>query len=105
MAPAAKNPALAGLQVLVGDWAVQVPQDPDLRGKVAFAWLEDGAFLAQRADFGGGIWHMWREEPGFWQRFVGTLGQGGGTISGRWEKSSDGVNWQHDFDINYSRLT
>ncbi|MBV9280491.1 MAG: hypothetical protein JOZ41_10455 [Chloroflexi bacterium] len=52
----------------------------------------------------GGEWAMWREAPGFWQRFTGTFGDGGDTIAARWEKSPDGVRWEHDFDLTYRRL-
>jgi len=50
------------------------------------------------------IWQMWRESPGFSQRFAGTLSKDGNTITGRWEKSSDGSNWEHDFDLTYTRV-
>jgi hypothetical protein len=26
------------------------------------------------------------------------------TITGRWESSSDGSDWNHDFDLTYTRL-
>jgi len=53
--------------------------------------------------FEGAEWTMWREAPGFWQRFVGTLSDDGTTITARWEKSPDGASWQHDFDLTYRR--
>src|SRR5438034_6032520 len=46
----------------------------------------------------GRIWKMWRESPGFSQRFTGTFSGNGNTITARWEKSSDGSSWEHDFD-------
>lgn len=45
----------------------------------------------------GGVWQIWREAPGFSQRFTGT-------ISGYWEKSHDGATWEHDFDLTYIRV-
>jgi hypothetical protein len=46
---------------------------------------------------------MWREAPGFSQRFSGAFGDNGQTITGRWERSSDGVHWEHDFDLMYKK--
>jgi hypothetical protein len=40
----------------------------------------------------------------FWQRFTGTFSDDGSTINGRWETSSDGVSWDHDFDLRYSKV-
>jgi hypothetical protein len=57
-----------------------------------------------RMSLDGGVWRQWRDSPGFSQRFVGTLSQDGGTIKAYWEKSSDGVNWKHDFDLTYTKV-
>src|SRR5262249_12800446 len=40
------NPALKRLEVLIGDWEVEVPQFPGPRGRATFEWLEDGAYLS-----------------------------------------------------------
>jgi hypothetical protein len=50
-----------------------------------------------------GTWKMWRNAPGFSQRFTGTFSDDGKTITARWEKSSDGATWEHDFDLTYQR--
>ncbi len=44
------NPALRQLEVLVGDWEVDVPQFPGQRGQATFEWLEDGAYLCVHSD-------------------------------------------------------
>ncbi len=49
----------------------------------------------------GGIWRLWREAPGFWQRYTGVVSDDGGTIQGAWEASADGREWKHDFGLNY----
>lgn len=54
--------------------------------------------------FSEGVWKMWREAPGFWQRYEGTVSKDGKTITAHWEKSSDGSRWEHDFDVTYTRL-
>ena len=52
----------------------------------------------------GGIWKMWREAPGFNQRFIGKIADDGKTIAGEWEMSRDGTNWDADFDLTYTKL-
>ncbi|WP_327586605.1 hypothetical protein OHA25_06040 [Nonomuraea sp. NBC_00507] len=51
-----------------------------------------------------GEWRIWRDAPGFNQRFIGTLSPDGATIEARWEQSKDGVNWDLDFELTYSRI-
>ena len=51
------------------------------------------------------VWKMWREAPGFWQRYAGRLSQDGKTITAQWEKSSDGTQWEHDFDVTYTKVS
>lgn len=54
--------------------------------------------------FSDGMWKMWREAPGFWQRYEGTVSKNGKTITAHWEKSSDGSRWEHDFDVTYTKM-
>lgn len=49
-------------------------------------------------------WRMWRNAPGFNQRFVGRFGDEGRSIVGRWEQSADGSAWETDFEMAYTRL-
>jgi hypothetical protein len=141
------NPALRLLQVLVGDWDMELSGAsflPDLKAKVhgpvSFEWIENGAFLVMHQgqkkvpqatwlvgrdestdlfkvlyfdargisriyemSFGAGEWRMWRNAPGFWQRFRGILAKNHNTITAEWEKSDDGQKWEHDFYIKYTR--
>lgn len=48
-------------------------------------------------------WKIWRDFPDFSQRFIGTFNEDGNIITARWEKSSDGSNWEHDFNLLYTR--
>jgi hypothetical protein len=150
------NPALSRLDVLVGEWEMEVSVEgqPMARGKTAFAWLEGGAFLVQHVDaqpaqpsapteweanapreittiiglddstesfcmlyadsrgvyrvyqmsVEDGVWKVWRDAPGFSQRFTGTFSDDGNTITAQWEYSSDGSNWEHDFDMTYRKV-
>lgn len=51
-----------------------------------------------------GTWKIWRDAPDFSQRFTGRVAEGGKTIEGAWESSTDGVTWKHDFDLAYTRV-
>jgi len=50
------------------------------------------------------VWTLWREFPGFSQRFTGTFSDAGNTSMGFWERSSDGSKWELDFDLTYTRV-
>jgi hypothetical protein len=51
-----------------------------------------------------GVWKIWRDAPGFFQRFTATISDDGDTITGYWEGSGDGSDWSHDFDVTFKRL-
>jgi hypothetical protein len=53
-----------------------------------------------------GVWRLWRDarEGDFAQRFEGRFSADGATIDGAWERSDDGVEWQRDFPLTYSRV-
>jgi hypothetical protein len=65
---------------------------------------ERGVSRVYRTTLADGVWRVWREAPGFSQRFTGTLGEDGRTIRGAWELCKDGSTWQHDFDLIYTRV-
>jgi hypothetical protein len=51
------------------------------------------------------VWQLTRDAPDFPQRYTGRFSDGGDTITGCWEKSSDGSTWETDFDVTYRRVT
>lgn len=51
----------------------------------------------------GNVWKLWREAPGFWQRYTGVISDEGTTIQGAWEGSGDGREWKHDFGLTYTK--
>ncbi|MFP5317610.1 MAG: hypothetical protein ACLGI2_04875 [Acidimicrobiia bacterium] len=56
-----------------------------------------------RMTFAGGEWHVWREDPDFHQRFVGTVTPD--RIELRVEASEDaGATWRKDFDLTFDRV-
>lgn len=50
------------------------------------------------------IWKWWRNAPGFFQRYQGTIVDNGNTIVGKGELSKDGVSWEKDLDLTYTRV-
>jgi hypothetical protein len=54
--------------------------------------------------FSEGTWKIWRNSPGFSQRFEGKFSDDGNRIVAYWQKSSDGSTWEHDFDVTYTRV-
>ncbi len=55
--------------------------------------------------FRDGVWRLWRDDPAFAQRFVGTFEDAGSTIVGLWEVAEDGGTWEPDLAITYHRAT
>jgi hypothetical protein len=49
------------------------------------------------------IWKWWRNAPSFFQRYEGTIVDEGNAIIGKGELSKDGVSWEKDLDLTYTR--
>jgi Protein of unknown function (DUF1579) len=105
---------LQGKQFLIQRWEVEHPDTPDGIAIIGFD-AEKDAYVQHYFDSRGvarlyemsladGVWKLWRESPGFSQRFAGTFSDDGNAIHGRWEISTDGSNWEPDFDLNYLRV-
>ena len=56
-----------------------------------------------RMTMSGQTWTLWREFPGFSQRYSGIFSEDNNVITGRWEKSEDGSTWELDFNVTYTR--
>lgn len=63
-----------------------------------------GVSRIYRMTFSGEIWTIWRDFPGFSQRFHGTFSEDGRIITARWENSTDGSDWNHDFALTYTKV-
>lgn len=63
-----------------------------------------GVARVYQVNLEGGVWKIWREAPGFWQRYTGAISEDERTITGAWEKSADGSEWEHDFELNYAKV-
>ena len=76
----------------------------DSSGEVVMLYADAReVFRIYRMSLSNGTWKVWRDDPGFNQRFIGQLSDGGRTIEGRWEQSPDGSSWTRDFDMTYRR--
>lgn len=63
-------------------------------------------FRVYQMSLSDGVWEIWRDAdaPWFSQRFTGTFDDDGDVIEGTWEHSDDGVDWEVDFDLTYTRV-
>jgi len=104
-------------EVLVQRTTVPVPPVPDSYGLVVTSG--DGRCVQHYFDargvarlyqmtFDGRTWTLERTEPDFsplhfCQRFTATVSDDGSAITGEWQTSADGQQWQRDFGITYTR--
>jgi hypothetical protein len=105
---------LAGERFLVQRWEVDVPEAPDGiaiigfdadKGRYAQHYFDSrGVARLYEMSFEDGVWKLWRDWPGFSQRYEGTFSADGNTIDGRWEISTDDATWEKDFDLKYRRV-
>lgn len=63
-----------------------------------------GVSRIYQMSFNGQVWKLWRDFPGFSQRFIGTFNDERNIITARWEKSDDGSNWELDFNLTYTKV-
>jgi hypothetical protein len=64
---------------------------------------ERGVSRVYQMSLDNATWKLWRNAPGFSQRFEGKFSKAGDIISARWEKSFDGSTWEHDFNLIYTK--
>lgn len=98
---------------LIQRTVVELPEAPDslsvigcdaANGTYFQLYSDDrGVCRVFEMSIGNGSWQLWRVGAPFSQRFVGTFGDDGDTIDGRWEMSEDGSNFATDFDLVYRR--
>lgn len=68
-------------------------------------YLDDRQFSrVYEMTFTDGVWKIWRNAPNFVQSFEGRLSEDKRTITGAWGKSKDGKEWEHDFELVYTRI-
>jgi hypothetical protein len=106
---------LEGERFLIGRETIDHPEMPDSISVIG-ADNPDGPLVQHYFDsrgvsrdykmsFSDNIWKRWRDDdPGFLQRSTGTLSDDGNTITVRSELSRDGVNWEDDLRITYTKM-
>jgi hypothetical protein len=65
---------------------------------------ERGVSRKYEMTLGGNVWKWWRNAPGFFQRYESRIVDDGNTIIGKGEVSKDGVSWEKDLDLTYTRV-
>lgn len=63
-----------------------------------------GVSRVYQMSLNGHVWKLWRTSPDFSQRFTGVFSDNENVITAKWENSTDGINWEHDFDLIYTKL-
>jgi hypothetical protein len=77
----------------------------DTTGEISMLYFDErGVSRRYQVSMDGNVWRCWRDSPGFSQRFTGTLSDDGRTIIGKWELSKDGVSWEADLELTYTRM-
>jgi hypothetical protein len=61
-------------------------------------------------DLSEGVWTLLRDSADFTplefaQRYTGTFSPDGQRIDGRWDSAKDGVTWELDFQLNYTKVS
>jgi hypothetical protein len=65
---------------------------------------ERNVFRIYEMIFNNGILKLWRNFPGFSQRFTGSFKDNNNEFSGVWELCEDDINWKKDLEITYTRI-
>lgn len=61
-------------------------------------------------DLSDGVWRLLRDSADFTpltfaQRYTGTFSPDGQRIDGHWDSAGDGVTWELDFNLNYTKVS
>lgn len=86
-----------GMTMIIG------PDDAHQRYSALYADTR-GVYRVYQMSLSDGVWSLWREAPGFSQRFSGRFSSDGNTLEAMWEASKDGESWAIDFNLTYRRL-
>lgn len=107
---------LSGGHFLLQHFTVDNPAAPSGLAVIGATSEDDGTFSQDYYDSRGvarvyqmhldnNIWTLTRHAPGFCQRYTGTISDDRQRITGAWDHSPDGINWRHDFALNYIATT
>ena len=80
-----------------------IGSDDSAESRTALYHDSRGVARVYRMSLDAAIWRIWRDAPGFSQRFSGRFADSGDTIVGLWQLCQDDVNWHDDLQITYRR--
>jgi hypothetical protein len=107
---------LPGKCFLIQRWEVDHPDAPDGIAIIGFDQEKTtlvqhyfdsrGVMRIYEMTFADHVWTFTRNPTptDFAQRFTGRFDATGDTIAGTWEISRDGVEWEDDFGLTYTRI-
>jgi hypothetical protein len=86
-----------------------VGADADGEGFTQHYFDSRGIARVYAMTFDGAVWKLQRDAPDFTelpfhQRYTGTFSDDTRMIDGQWERSDDGVTWDHDFALTYRKV-
>jgi hypothetical protein len=87
----------------IGSVSSPVPTDADTSQLRMHYFDSRGVFRVYEVSIDDATWRLWRDAPGFSQRFTGTLADGDDTIIGHWQLCRDDLHWDDDLEITYRR--
>lgn len=85
-------------------WAIWfIGHDKDAQHYTVLYFDDQRSSRVYEMSFENSTWKLWRNGPRFMQRFTAEVSEDQNMISGSWEKSVDGKNWEHDFRLTYKK--
>ncbi len=98
-------------------WRSEINDDPRFPSGIAVIGHDDhqadgtivyfderGVSRVYQTSMSGKVWKFWRNTPEFSQRSTATISADGNTIVSVGELSRDGVNWEADLSLTYTRV-
>jgi hypothetical protein len=96
-----EDPRFPGAVAIIGSDDAEDGAEPEY---YMLTFDERGVSRKYEVTMHNNIWKWWRNAPGFLQRYEGIVGDGGNTIIGKGELSRDGLSWEKDLDLTYTRV-
>lgn len=84
--------------------AIAIFGTDDATGECSMLYFDErGVSRRYEASFRENVWKWWRNAPGLSQRFEGAIAADGNAIVSHGELSRDGVTWEPDLQLTYTR--
>jgi hypothetical protein len=77
----------------------------DVQKRIHMLYFDErGVSRIQEVSVNKNVIKWWRDQPGFSQRCTNTASSDGQTIVSKGELSKNGVTWEKDLDLTYSKI-